>query len=52
MIFGLGSLLFGTLFFFRLLPRLISLSFWLGSALITTGFGVLVVYVLSGISAP
>jgi hypothetical protein len=44
--------LLGAVFLLRLVPRLVSLSYWLGSGLITGWLGFLVLYVLSKSSAP
>lgn len=47
LIFGLGSALMAIFFLARLLPRLIGLSFWLGSAGITAGTALAVLYLAS-----
>ncbi|MDP5352565.1 MAG: hypothetical protein NWR71_10110 [Paracoccaceae bacterium] len=52
LIFGLGSLLFGAMFLLRFVPRLVSLSYWLGSGLMAGGLGFLVLYFLTKSAAP
>lgn len=45
-LFGIGTAVFALWFTLRLLPRLIGLSFWLGSAAMTGGAALAVMYIL------
>jgi hypothetical protein len=51
LIFGAGSALLALLMLVRLLPRLLALSVWLGSAAITGGLAFTLLYAYAG-SAP
>jgi hypothetical protein len=46
-IFGIGSALFLLFFIVRWLPRMIGLSLWLGSAAVTGGGALAVLYLLT-----
>ena len=46
-IFGIGTALFLLLFVLRWVPRLVGLSFWLGSVAVTGGTALAVVYLLT-----
>lgn len=46
LIFGIGTALFALLMVLRLLPKLIGLSLWLGSAAITGGAALTILYLL------
>ncbi len=45
-LFGVGTAIFALWFTLRLVPKLIGLSFWLGSAAVTGSAALVIMYIL------